>query len=74
MIGHASPIDLGMINPAWSGARVASLTVFVKCSCQFLWVIQFMKLYSSTSANNSMLAGVQYSFIEKKIASTSAIK
>ena len=30
----------------------------------------FAKLYSSTSAYNSILAGVQHTFIQKKIAPT----
>ena len=34
----------------------------------------FVKLYSSTSINNSILTGVQYICIQKNFASTSAIE
>ena len=38
------------------------------------FISTFAKLYSPTSANNSILVGVQYIFIQKKIGLTSAIK
>ena len=59
-------------------SKAKTVCIFLGIYCIVSHITQhvsvFAKLYSSTSANNSILAGVQYISMQKNFASTSAIK